>query len=71
MTVVGHVAGLCRYPVKSMAGEELDAAEVSWHGLDPAILRTIARDRDARFGVYGSIVAPGQVAAGDPVELES
>jgi len=37
---------------------------------DPAILRTIARDRDARFGVYGSTVAPGQVAVGDPVELE-
>ena len=38
---------------------------------DPAILRTIARDRDACFGVYGSTVAPGQVAVGDPVELES
>ena len=33
MTVVGRVAALWRYPVKSMAGEELDAAEVSWHGL--------------------------------------
>src|SRR5215475_13282360 len=33
MTVVGRVAGLWRYPVKSMAGEELDAVEVSWHGL--------------------------------------
>ena len=33
MTMVGHVAALWRYPVKSMAGEELDAVEVSWHGL--------------------------------------
>jgi len=33
VTVVGRVAGLWRYPVKSMAGEELAAAEVSWHGL--------------------------------------
>jgi hypothetical protein len=33
MTVVGRVAALWRYPVKSMAGEELDGAEVSWHGL--------------------------------------
>jgi uncharacterized protein len=33
MTVVGRVAGLWRYPVKSMAAEELDSAEVSWHGL--------------------------------------
>jgi uncharacterized protein len=38
---------------------------------DPAILRAIARDRDARFGVYGSTVEPGPVAVGDPVELES
>jgi uncharacterized protein len=33
MTVVGRVAGLWRYPVKSMAGEKLDAADVSWNGL--------------------------------------
>jgi uncharacterized protein YcbX len=31
--VVGHVAALWRYPVKSMAGEPLEAAELSWHGL--------------------------------------
>ena len=37
---------------------------------DPAILRAIARERDARFGVYGSTVELGQVAVGDPVELE-
>ena len=37
---------------------------------DPAILRAIARERDTRFGVYGSPVEPGQVAVGDPVELE-
>ncbi len=36
----------------------------------PAILRTIARDRGNRFGVYGSTVEPGRVAVGDPVELE-
>jgi hypothetical protein len=33
MSVVGRVVALWRYPVKSMAGEELDGAEVSWHGL--------------------------------------
>jgi uncharacterized protein len=33
MTLVGRVAALWRYPVKSMAGEELKGAEVSWHGL--------------------------------------
>jgi len=30
--VVGHVAGLGRYPVKSMAAEPLREVEVSWHG---------------------------------------
>lgn len=37
---------------------------------DPEILRTIAREREARFGVYGSTVAPGRVAVGDAVLLE-
>ncbi len=37
---------------------------------DPAILRVIARERDTRFGVYGSTVVPGRVTAGDPVEVE-
>jgi uncharacterized protein len=31
--VVGRVAGLWRYPVKSMAAEELAEVGVSWHGL--------------------------------------
>ncbi len=37
---------------------------------NPAILRAIARERDARLGVYGSTVEPGPVTAGDPVQLE-
>jgi uncharacterized protein len=37
---------------------------------DPAILRVVARERDARLGVYGSTVEPGRIAVGDPVELE-
>jgi uncharacterized protein len=31
---IGTVVGLWRYPVKSMAEESLDAAEVSWHGIE-------------------------------------
>ena len=38
---------------------------------DPAVLRAIARERDARLGVYGSTVEPGRVVVGDPVELET
>lgn len=30
---IGRVAGLWRYPVKSMAAESLDSVDVSWHGL--------------------------------------
>jgi uncharacterized protein len=37
---------------------------------DPAILRVVARERNNQFGVYGSTVEPGRVAAGDPVGLE-
>jgi MOSC domain-containing protein len=37
---------------------------------DPVVLRVIARERDARLGVYGSVVQPGRVTAGDLVELE-
>ncbi len=38
---------------------------------DPAILRTIAREREACLGVYGATVEPGRVAVGDSVVLES
>jgi uncharacterized protein len=31
---VGEVAALFRYPVKSMAGEALQDADLGWHGLD-------------------------------------
>jgi uncharacterized protein YcbX len=37
----------------------------------PVVLRTIARERDACLGVYGSTVQPGRVAVGDPVSVES
>ncbi|MGH9530232.1 MAG: MOSC domain-containing protein [Terriglobales bacterium] len=34
LTEIGHVEAIFRYPVKSMGGEALDAAELGWHGLD-------------------------------------
>jgi uncharacterized protein YcbX len=52
MTVVGRVAALWRYPVKSMQAEELDGVEVSWHGL--------AGDRRWAF------IRGGQVRSGFP-----
>jgi uncharacterized protein len=50
MTVVGRVVGLWRYPVKSMAGEELDSVEVSWHGLAGDRRWAFIRDGQARSG---------------------
>ena len=38
---------------------------------NPAILRTVARDRQGCLGVYGSTVAPGRVAVNDSVLIES
>src|SRR5258708_33995326 len=31
---IGHVEEIFRYPVKSMGGERLEAANLGWHGLD-------------------------------------
>jgi uncharacterized protein len=50
--VVGRVAALWRYPVKSMAGEQLGGVEISWHGL--------AGDRRWAF------IREGQVRSGFP-----
>lgn len=30
---IGHVEAIFRYPIKSMGGERLEAAEMGWHGL--------------------------------------
>lgn len=38
---------------------------------NPAILRTVTRDRGGCLGVYGSTVQPGRVAVDDPVFIES
>lgn len=37
---------------------------------DPKVLRAIAQQRQACFGVYGSTVAPGRMSVGDEVRLE-
>lgn len=36
----------------------------------PEVLKTLARERSACIGIYGSTVQPGRVAVGDPVVLE-
>lgn len=34
MTEIGRIDALYRYPVKSMAGERVETAEMGWHGLE-------------------------------------
>jgi hypothetical protein len=50
MTVVGRVAALWRYPVKSMAGERLDGADISWNGLAGDRRWAFIRDGQVRSG---------------------
>jgi uncharacterized protein len=50
MTVVGRVVALRRYPVKSMAGEELDDVDISWHGLAGDRRWAFIRDGQVRSG---------------------
>ena len=50
MTVAGRVVALWRYPVKSMAAEELDGVEVSWHGLAGDRRWAFIRDGQVRSG---------------------
>ena len=47
---VGRVAALWRYPVKSMAAEPLDRADLSWHGLAGDRRWAFVRDVPARNG---------------------
>jgi uncharacterized protein YcbX len=34
LTPIGHIEAIFRYPVKSMAGERLEVADLGWHGLE-------------------------------------
>ncbi len=46
---IGHVEAIFRYPVKSMAGERLEVANLGWHGLD-GDRRLALRRMDDRSG---------------------
>jgi len=47
---IGRVEAIFRYPVKSMAGERLEAANLGWHGLD-GDRRLAFRRMDDRSGM--------------------
>jgi uncharacterized protein YcbX len=47
MTIeIGQIEAIFRYPVKSMAGERLEAANLGWHGLDGDRRLAFRRVRD-------------------------
>ena len=47
---IGHVEAIFRYPVKSMAGERLEVANLGWHGLE-GDRRLAFRRMDDRSGM--------------------
>jgi uncharacterized protein len=49
LTQIGQVEAIFRYPVKSMGGERLDAANLGWHGID-GDRRLVFRRMDDRSG---------------------
>jgi len=49
MMEIGHIEAIFRYPVKSMGGERLEAANLGWHGLE-GDRRLALRRMDDRSG---------------------
>jgi uncharacterized protein YcbX len=66
---IGHVEAIFRYPVKSMGGERLDAANLGWHGLDGDRRLAFRRIDDLRSGsqMAGSTVPAGSTL--NPLDL--
>lgn len=50
MQAIGRISEICRYPVKSMAGESLPSAALGWHGVEGD-----RRFAFARRGVSGGV----------------
>jgi MOSC domain-containing protein len=43
---IGHVEAIFRYPVKSMAGQRVEAADVGWHGIEGDRRLALRRTRE-------------------------
>jgi len=50
---IGHVEAIFRYPVKSMGGERLEAAELGWHGREDGAQGDL-QQRESDDGTGGS-----------------
>ncbi len=71
--LIGSVAALARYPVKSMGGESLEEAEIGWSGIvGDRQWAFVARDRSSRFpwftGRDHSPLVQYQAAYAEPAE---
>jgi uncharacterized protein YcbX len=43
---IGHIEAIFRYPVKSMAGDRVEAADLGWHGIDGDRRLALRRTRE-------------------------
>ena len=76
-TEIGHIEAIFRYPVKSMGGERLEAAELGWHGFagDRRLAFRRMEDRSGFPWLTAStlpellLFAPHRAADGEAAEL--
>ena len=69
--MLGTVARLRRYPVKSMLGEDLDASDVSPRGLarHNRVTPLAGLDPEPCAGVYAEVLYPGRIRVGNAVRV--
>ena len=67
-----QIGGLrCRLDMRDRRCMMVNVDPANTNSMNPSVLRAIAKERDAHFGMYGTTVEPGEVSVGDPVFLES
>jgi uncharacterized protein YcbX len=64
-TALGSLASLHRYPVKSMMGEDLNAAPIT----HPAVFKSAAQHNKGQVGAYASVVQTGTIRIGDTLSV--
>lgn len=66
-----RIGGLrCRLDMRDPRCMMVNIDPVETTSTNPAVLRAIAQKRDAHFGMYGTVVKPGEVSVGDSVSIE-
>jgi uncharacterized protein len=71
----GSVLGIggirCRLDKRDKRCVMVNIDPTETNSINPAVLRAIAKERNAHFGMYGTTVQPGDVSVGDSVVLET